>query len=129
VDGGADAGRPRDAEVDGSAEIPFDAEVDSPGETPFDAAAAVDAHDVEPRDAAPDADPNVYPCGSERDCTRWWPVPVSCTDGYCCQGDVVDGQCICGVRVGTCPPQLYCCRSEESPDADVCTGRCYWPGF
>lgn len=85
-------------------------------------AALDDAGSEAGADAAADASANEYPCEENSDCADWWDGLAFCWKGSCCLGHVVEGQCMCGDRIGGCPPDMTaCCETAKSPDEDACT--------
>ena len=84
-------------------------------------------------DAGSDAgDPNIYPCEADADCLEWWwDGAAFCLKGFCCLGGDVGGECTCGSRSRTCPPDFEACCPTAGGE-DTCVediNDCSWGGL
>lgn len=63
---------------------------------------------------APDDAPKLKPCETYEDCP--YGGSQECKEGFCCAGEMVNGECRCGDGPG-CFFTDYCCPGLATPDA------------
>jgi hypothetical protein len=84
-------------------------------------------------DASTDGGPlPTHPCVNSLDCDTWYEFGAECVGGFCCNGERVDGVCMCGMGVGGCGDGLWnCCDdplTHDDDDVEDCQMIPFCPG-